>query len=298
MTSEYRPALSVIIPTFQGASRILKPLTCLAKQTFTDFETIVVIDGSTDDTGSKIKSADISLKNVQVVIQQNKGRSGARNSGAKAARGPYYLFLDDDLIFDSDLVEKYYRHVVLRRALVVGSAYPIATSDNRNFFEYASYLNEKWSSGVSEDQTGILAHPYFNAQNCLAERDVFWQLGGFDERLTDAEDRDLGIKAFERNISIFLDSSIVVGHHLQSDFYGYAKRLVSYAKASKTLLAINPNAGKYLAIEGKRIPFSYKLVPADLCVRLMDKNFFRMLPVGIRFRLYDFLLTAYSTVHS
>src|SRR5947209_609603 len=87
------PAVSVIIPAYNYATYLPKAIDSVLKQRFTNYEIIVVDDGSTDNTADLIaKYGD----RVRYVYQKNAGLPSARNTGIKAARGDYVGFLDAD----------------------------------------------------------------------------------------------------------------------------------------------------------------------------------------------------------
>ncbi len=95
--AEKSPIFSVIIPTFNQALYIERTLASVFSQTFTDFEVLVVDDGSTDDTVSIIERSGYP---VRVLNQANLGPGIARNQGVSKAVGRYVAFLDgDDLWF-------------------------------------------------------------------------------------------------------------------------------------------------------------------------------------------------------
>jgi glycosyltransferase involved in cell wall biosynthesis len=84
---------SIIIPTFNGASRIGNCLHSLVKQTTgRDIEILVVDDGSTDKTANLVRS----YSSVRLIAQANAGPASARNRGALEATGKILLFTDDD----------------------------------------------------------------------------------------------------------------------------------------------------------------------------------------------------------
>lgn len=87
------PFVSVIIPTFNCGRYVEDAVESVLNQTFRPFEIIVVDDGSTDDTGSRLKKY---KDRVQVVTQENQGSSKARNVGLDLSRGEYVAFLDAD----------------------------------------------------------------------------------------------------------------------------------------------------------------------------------------------------------
>ncbi len=88
------PIISVVIPCYNGGKFLDLPLDSLARQTFRDFEIVIIDDGSTDQaTKDKFKTLDPSIR---VVHQVNKGLSAARNAGFREAKADMVLALDSD----------------------------------------------------------------------------------------------------------------------------------------------------------------------------------------------------------
>src|SRR6266511_1012520 len=87
------PLVSVIMPTFNRADTIRRAIRSVQAQTFTDWELIVVDDGSTDNTVALIEGCDPRLK---LIRQENQGTAVARNAGLSASAGSYIAFLDSD----------------------------------------------------------------------------------------------------------------------------------------------------------------------------------------------------------
>ena len=99
MSAATLPAVSVILPIY-GVEKFLPAcLASLQAQTFTDYELILVDDGSPDESGRICDEWAETHPNARVIHQQNQGLSGARNTGIAAARGQYLAFVDsDDLV--------------------------------------------------------------------------------------------------------------------------------------------------------------------------------------------------------
>jgi glycosyltransferase involved in cell wall biosynthesis len=87
------PLVSVIMPTFNRADTIRRAIRSVQAQTFTNWELIVVDDGSTDNTVALIEGRHPRLK---IIRQENQGTAGARNAGLSASAGSYIAFLDSD----------------------------------------------------------------------------------------------------------------------------------------------------------------------------------------------------------
>lgn len=88
------PKVSVVIPTYNRADYIVQSINSVLNQTFTDFEIIVVDDGSTDNTEILIREQ---FKDKVIYLSKpNGGQGSARNLGVSAAKGEYIAFLDSD----------------------------------------------------------------------------------------------------------------------------------------------------------------------------------------------------------
>jgi len=94
---ERNPWVSIITPTFNRSGYLRQAIASVLAQTFTDFEIIIVDDGSTDDTSTAVAS--FGSEQIVYLRQQNAGRSIARNRGLAEARGQYIAFLDDDDLY-------------------------------------------------------------------------------------------------------------------------------------------------------------------------------------------------------
>lgn len=97
------PKVSIVIPSYQHAREIPACLTSVFRQTFTDFEVIVVNDGSTDGTRDALAPF---MDRIAYIEQENRGGNAARNRGFDASSGEYLLFCDADIVMAPDFVEK------------------------------------------------------------------------------------------------------------------------------------------------------------------------------------------------
>lgn len=91
------PSISVIIPAFNRASLLGHAIDSVLSQRFTDFELVVVDDGSTDGTAALVE--DCADPRVRLVRQPNRGSNSARNAGILVARAPLLAFLDSDDVY-------------------------------------------------------------------------------------------------------------------------------------------------------------------------------------------------------
>jgi glycosyltransferase involved in cell wall biosynthesis len=89
------PRVSVVIPTWNRRRRLEEAIASVLAQTYTDYEILVVDDGSTDDTREWIGGR-YPESRLRYLHQENRGSSSARNAGVRAARGDLVAFLDSD----------------------------------------------------------------------------------------------------------------------------------------------------------------------------------------------------------
>ncbi|AFZ29303.1 glycosyl transferase family 2 [Gloeocapsa sp. PCC 7428] len=178
--------ISVIIPCFNAAKTIAVQLEALAKQTWKNWEIIVVDNGSTDDSVAIVEKYQKQILNLQLIHARDRpGAAHARNAGAKVATGEALLFCDAD-----DRVEPGWLtamgEALLKHDFVAGR------------FDYTQ-LNEPWlvNSGIFQVQkTGLSQYefppylPFAGSGNLGIKKALHEAVGGFNEDLIYAEDTD------------------------------------------------------------------------------------------------------------
>lgn len=108
--------VSIIVPVYQVEKYIRQCIDSILAQTFTDFELILVDDGSKDRSGQICDEYAGMDKRVKVIHQKNSGAAAARNSGMDQAIGDYFLFVDSDDYVVPTMVECLYEKVVKEKA--------------------------------------------------------------------------------------------------------------------------------------------------------------------------------------
>lgn len=103
------PSISVIIPVYQCFSYLPACISSVLSQTFSDFELILVDDGSDDGSEKLCDFYAAADSRIQVIHQRNKGVSAARNTGIAASHGYYLLFIDSDDTVSPDFFELLYQ---------------------------------------------------------------------------------------------------------------------------------------------------------------------------------------------
>lgn len=95
-------SVSVVIPTYNAPALLAETLATVFAQTFTDFEAVIIDDGSTDETPQRLAEIAAHDPRVRVVRQTNGGIGAARNRGIDEARGTYVALLDHDDLWHSE----------------------------------------------------------------------------------------------------------------------------------------------------------------------------------------------------
>jgi glycosyltransferase involved in cell wall biosynthesis len=189
--------VSVIIPTYNYGRYISEAIASLLSQTYTDWECIIIDDGSTDNTKNVADEWVKKDKRISYFQQQNAGPTAARNNGIAKAKGDYILFLDaDDLI----QTEKLKSHVdVLENDKNVDIAY----GDVRYFDEtkpgklfYSLRTDDKtWTTKFSGKGhllvDTVIKQNVMVTSSPLIRKRVLQQSGGFDAKLIKLEDWEL-----------------------------------------------------------------------------------------------------------
>lgn len=183
--------LSIIIPLYNKENFILKTLESVKNQTYSDFELIIVDDGSTDNSYNVVK--DIQDSRIKLFHKQNEGVSIARNFGVKEASFPYIIFLDAD---------DYWHPQFLETIISLIEQYPssgmfctgYSVLKNNREIEYSFGNNN--SSYLIDDYCKYL---YRGFQLCCTgsicvKKEVLCSVGLFRKKIKRGEDLDLWLR--------------------------------------------------------------------------------------------------------
>lgn len=129
------PEISMIIPSYNASQYIDKCVESILSQTFSNFEVIVIDDGSTDDSLKQWRKYEKEDSRFRVFHQENKGQAISRNRAVKEARGSYITFVDVDDFIDSDMLEVMYQVVKKQKVdLVWCELYKIEGNQKTHLF--------------------------------------------------------------------------------------------------------------------------------------------------------------------
>ncbi len=287
--------ISVIIPTYNGSDRIMNTLKSLENQTEKNFQLIISIDGSTDNTEDVVISAKPHFKDFQVINHPNGGRAVARNRGAKAAMGELLVFFDDDMRPEPDCIEKHMAyHQINKDCLLTGRQLEDTALMKTDIQFYKAHLSQKWLKQIPQ---GSLSNKnlFFTAAHCSMSAEVFWRLGGFDKSLTDCEDYDLALRALKSNIEVHYSPLFTAWHDDFISLKKFVTRQKEYT-ASRKRLCLKYN---YSSSFNQQLSFFKRLFLQPFRNRMWPyfvdhTKILSVFPRGIRYKIYDLVITAAS----
>ena len=219
--------VSIIIPTFNEEIVVERLLSSIKKQSYKDYEIIVIDDGSED------KTVKIAGKYTGKVFERKHAeRSVQRNFGAKKAKGEFVLFLDADMELSKNVVKDCVL-LIKKEDKVAGIVIP-EKSIARNFWERVKAFERSFYNLRGDETTD--AARFFR-------KSVFEKVGGYNEKITGPEDWDLPETMKKRGYKIERVRSVIYHYEriptllsLLTKKYYYGLRLHRYLDKQKISL--------------------------------------------------------------
>lgn len=181
------PTISVVIPAYNAEQTILATINSVFEQTFSDFEIIVINDGSKDKTLEVLQS--IKDERLKIFSYENSGVSAARNRGIAHATGDFISFLDADDLWTPDKLEL--QLAALKAHPEAGVAYSWIYSINEKD-ELLKPFDPVYEGNVYADL--LKANFLTSGSNPLVTKTAINSVGEFDEKLSGGEDWDYWLR--------------------------------------------------------------------------------------------------------
>lgn len=188
------PLVSIVVPTYNYGHFVCETIESALAQTYSPVEIIVVDDGSTDDTRTRLA---VYGYRVHYIHQQNRGLSAARNTGIAAAQGEFIALLDSDDLWLPDKLARQVASCVREPDAGVVATERFAIDETGKRLDYVS---ERCSRDGFRELTmrDLLEFPAFSPSSVLARKDALLAVGGFDEGLTAVEDMEMWVRIAAR----------------------------------------------------------------------------------------------------
>lgn len=183
------PLISVVVPAYNYAHYLPEALDSVRAQTWSNWECVVVDDGSTDDTPVVCARYAALDPRFRVIRKKNAGLSAARNTGIEAAQGEWVSFLDADDIWCPGLLAQVVE--IIRRGEVRLGLVGVAASQ---LLPDGQVVSPPAVADREMTCADIVLRNRFTSSSIAIRRAVFGEVGGFDETLRSSEDRDMWIR--------------------------------------------------------------------------------------------------------
>jgi glycosyltransferase involved in cell wall biosynthesis len=235
---------SVVIPTYQRRDLIVRMVVALERQSYRDFEVIVVVDGSTDRTAAALRDLDLAFP-LTLLEQSNQGAAAARNAGAGASSGELLVFLDDDMEAHRQMLAEHAHSHREGADLVLGHLALHRDSPSTLLSQEVASWSERRRALLSRPEVEVpLAH-LLTGQMSIS-RIAFQQIGGFDVSFTrnglfGGEDLDFGYRVRKAGLRVIFNPAAVSYQLYDVDPALYTRRSREAGRAAEELLSKHPD---------------------------------------------------------
>ncbi len=196
--------ISVIIPTYNRKEALIKAVDSVLSQTYTNFELIIIDDGSTDDTSLMFKDNDNENGKIKYIYQENGGVSKARNTGIKFAKGEFISFLDSDdewlpkkLEKQIDFLKKN-KNIKICHTNEIWIKNGVRINQHNKHKKYGGWIYQKSLYLCLISPSAVIIH-----------KSVFEDVGMFNEEFKAGEDYDLWLRITPYYEIGFLDDFLI-----------------------------------------------------------------------------------------
>jgi glycosyltransferase involved in cell wall biosynthesis len=235
------PAVSVVIATYNRGRLLPETLESVLGQRFTNYELIVVDDGSTDATATVVQSYG---DRVRYFYQENRGPSAARNLGVRHARSSWISIQDSDDLCAPNHLETLYayaKHHPDCGMVFANGAYLGGPEHNRDTIIPAAKSRRLAERGVQLED--LFDKSIVRLQAALISKACYDALQGHDERLRISMDLDLSFRIYNRYTLAYLDEVVFYYRKHEGNSSGNQElRLWENIQVIQKLMAENPQA--------------------------------------------------------
>ena len=299
-----KPIFSIVIPLFNKEKEIQQTLESVLKQTFHDFEVIIINDGSTDKSEQIVNS--FTDERILLISTDNKGVSQARNFGINYANGEIIAFIDaDDYWFPNHLEKLFELHQKFPETGLLATNYEFYFSEHniiRPTFD--GIPAENWSGIVKDFFKSSMTYRLAWTSAVAVPKAILDKIGCFDETITlgAGEDTDLWIR-------IAVDYPVAFSTEISARYNMTAQNKISFSDTTKRNFArldkfyqqekVNPSLKKFLDLyrvvyalkhklagDEKNFAFYYSAIAMENCP--LKSRILLKLPTFILKKLFVF----------
>lgn len=233
---------SIIIPVYNRPGELAELLGSLSHQTFSQFEVIIIEDGSTISS-EKVIDRFKDLFPIHYIRQENTGQGFARNHGMAQAKGDFFIVFDSDVIVPASYLEVLNK-AILARGLDAFGGPDAAASDFSNLQKAMDYaMTSFWTTGGIRGKLKDPSKYQARGFNMGVSRKVFEQVGGFVDP-NRGEDIEWSIRIKKAGFKLELVEEAFVYHKRKNTLWSFAKQAFSFGRNRVNVSRFHPEAIK------------------------------------------------------
>ncbi len=205
------PLISVVIPTYNRELKVTEAIRSVLSQSYSNFELIVIDDGSTDQTIQAIAS--IKDSRFQFLTIERSGVSRARNIGASVANGSFLAFLDSDDSWHKDKLKKQAAYHLKNPQQLISQTQEIWIRNNKRVNPKNKHA--KPAGYIFEESLHLCT---ITPSSVIMTKELFDSFEGFDEKMSACEDYDLWLRITAKHEVALIDELLLTkygGHQDQ-----------------------------------------------------------------------------------
>lgn len=233
---------SVIIPVYNRPSEIFELLSSLTRQSFSDFEVILVEDGSSLRSDQVALQFD-SILSIRYFFQKNQGQGFARNYGMTQAKGDFFVVLDSDVILPPDYLDVLKKALQERKLDAFGG--PDAAAADFSHLQKAMdfAMTSFWTTGGIRGKLKDPSKYQARGFNMGVSKTVFETIGGFVDP-NRGEDIEWSIRIKKSGFKLELVEEAFVYHKRKNTLWSFAKQAFSFGRNRVNVSRFHPEAIK------------------------------------------------------
>jgi glycosyltransferase involved in cell wall biosynthesis len=252
------PFFSVIIPLFNKEKFIETTLKSVLDQTFTDFELIIVNDGSTDKSEQLI--ATFEDDRIRYFTKENGGASSARNYGIKKAQSNFISFIDADDYWYPTFLEEIFEKINRFPDIKVFSA-AIEIETSKSIFPALYGIRKTRDFEIVNYFAASTKETVLCTSCAVFNKTIFEEIGTFDTKIKSGQDTDMWIRIGLKYPILFswkILARYVYDHKSLSKNINYLDHKIDFAKYTEEE-KMNPDLKKFLDLNRFSIAIKYKI---------------------------------------
>lgn len=233
---------SIIVPVYNRPDEVDELLESLCKQSFKDFEVIIVEDGSSVAC-KEVCDKYMERLDLKYFLKQNSGPGQSRNYGAGRSKGEYLIVLDSDVVLPEDYLQAVEDELLRQSADAFGGPDRAhdSFSDTQKAISYS--MTSFFTTGGIRGGKKKLDKFYPRSFNMGIRRDVYMQLGGFS-KMRFGEDIDFSIRIFDAGYKCRLFRDAWVWHKRRTDMRKFFRQVYNSGIARINLHKRHPGSMK------------------------------------------------------